>query len=74
VPVATNHSGTVECLVGSKKYVAQYSVKGSRVTVSCELGSRSGDLRFFKPEFIARTLLTELAESAARGSAFRSRG
>jgi hypothetical protein len=62
VPVSISHSGTVECQVGAKKYTAQYSVMRGKVTVTCELGSRSGDLKFFKPEFIAKTLLLELAE------------
>ncbi|MBL6852009.1 MAG: hypothetical protein ISS15_10810 [Alphaproteobacteria bacterium] len=65
--VATSQTGTVECQIGSRKYTAQYSATRTKVTVTCELGSRSGDLKFFKPEFIAKTLLMELAEKARRG-------
>ena len=64
MPVAT--SGTVECQLGPKKYTAQYSVNRGKVTVSCELGSKTGDLKFFKPDFIAKMLLTELAEKTQR--------
>lgn len=67
MPVTFSHSGTVECQVGSKKYTAQFSVNRSKVTVNCELGSKTGDLKFFKPDFIAKMLLTELAEKARRG-------
>ena len=66
MPVTTNHSGTVECQFGSRKITAQYSVNRGKVTVSCELGSRSGDLKFFKPDFIAKMLLTELADKASK--------
>ena len=67
MPVATNQSGTVECQVGSKKYAAQYSVNRGKVTVTCELGSKSADVKFFKPGFIAKMLLKELAEKVQRG-------
>lgn len=67
MPVATNQSGTVECQVGAQKYAAQYSVSRGKVTVTCELGSCSGDVKFFRPEFIAKMLLIELAGKTQHG-------
>jgi len=66
MPVTTNQSGTVECQFGSKKVTAQYSVNRGKVTVNCELGSKTGDLKFFKPDFIAKMLLAEMAEKASK--------
>ena len=60
-------NGTVECHVGSKTYKGQYTIVRGRVTVSCELGTKSGELKFFRPEFIAKSLLLELAEEARNG-------
>jgi hypothetical protein len=60
-------NGTVECHVGSKTYKGEYTIVRGRVTVSCELGTKSGELKFFRPEFIAKTLLLELAEKAKNG-------
>jgi len=60
-------NGTVECHVGSKTYKGEYTIVRGRVTVSCELGTKSGELKFFRPEFIAKSLLLELAEEAKNG-------
>lgn len=60
-------NGTVECHVGSKTYKGEYTIVRGRVTVSCELGTKSGELKFFRPEFIAKSLLLELAEEARNG-------